>query len=297
MILLDGAVATELERRGMPMSAPWWTTRALLTSRGRALLRAVHRSYAAAGAGIVTAATFRCNLRALRRAGLDERQAARMTELAVDLAREAGDVLVAGSMAPVEDCYRPDLVPSDAELRAEHRWMAARLAGAGADLALVETVNTVREARIAVEEATAAGLVAWAAFVCGPGAVLLSGEPVERAAAAAARAGAAAVLVNCTSLRAARDCLARLAASGPATIGVMPNLERRNGTPPTPGAFAALMADWRDRYGLTVLGGCCGTTPAHIGALHRTAHLPARDRTEHAHDGVAAGPRAVHDRS
>ncbi|MGV9308782.1 homocysteine S-methyltransferase family protein [Nonomuraea sp. NPDC003727] len=291
MILLDGAVATELERRGLPMAAPWWTTRALLTEHGRELLRAVHRRYLEAGARVLTANTFRCNLRALRRAELDERQAGRMVRLAVDLARSArdghDDVVVAGSMAPVEDCYRPDLVPADAELRAEHRWMAGRLAAAGIGLALIETVNTVREARIAVEEAREAGLTAWVSFVCGPSATLLSGEPVARAAAAVYRAGAAAVLVNCTSLDVARGCVAELAGLGAGDIGVMPNLEPRNGPPVPPERFAALMSGWRRRYGLTLLGGCCGTTPAHITALNGW---------EDAHDGLAAGPRAVHDR-
>ena len=65
MLLLDGATATELQRRGLPVRPPWWTTAALLSGRGRALLRAVHSDYVRAGAALVTANTFRCNLRAL----------------------------------------------------------------------------------------------------------------------------------------------------------------------------------------------------------------------------------------
>ena len=68
--------------------------------------------------------------------------------------REAGrDLLVFASQTTLEDCYRPDLVPDDDTLRREHAATAAALAAAGADALLLETFNTVREARIAVEAA------------------------------------------------------------------------------------------------------------------------------------------------
>ena len=56
------------------------------------------------------------------------------------------EIFVAGSMSPLEDCYSPELVPSDGELWIEHAEMARDLAGAGCDLLLVETMNTIREA-------------------------------------------------------------------------------------------------------------------------------------------------------
>lgn len=280
-VRLDGAVATELERHGVPVTAPWWTSRALLTEEKRRVLRSVHAGYVAAGAQLITANTFRCNQRALRDAGVDRAGYAWMVHAAVAVARatldEAGGngTRIAGSMAPVEDCYRPDLVPSDEELRAEHRWLATEMLRAGVDLVLIETMNTVREASIALEQVVAAGGRAWVSFVCTDGARLLSGEPVADAARAVEAGGAEAVLVNCTQLATTEECLRRLADVCRGPIGAYPNVEHRppdpgDGPPPAavgPEEFADTLGRWHDELGAALLGGCCGTGPAHIAAL------------------------------
>lgn len=294
---LDGATATELQRAGMSVDGPWWTNRAMNTEADRTRLRGIHQGYLGAGAQVITANTFRCNLRALSRLGLFDAGLAWMVHAAVGVAQsavravqdgraggpqDADRPLVAGSVGPVEDCYRPDLVPPDDELRDEHRWLATELMRVGVDLVLVETMNSEREARIALEEVRRAGARAWVGFVCDADARLLSGEKLADAAAAAERDGAEAVLVNCTApadsetaLRALRD-----ACSGP--IGVYPNIEDRGGIPRSahvdrhvpaamgPEEFADLVARWDAEFSLDVVGGCCGTTPDHLAA--------ARDR-------------------
>ena len=279
MLTLDGGVATELERLGIPGESPWWTT--LLSEQKRRVLRAVHTEYLASGAQIVTANTFRCNTRALQDAGLDKAGYAWMVHAAVGVAMAArndgggGPTLVAGSMAPVEDCYRPDLVPSDEELRAEHGWLATEMMRTGVDLVLIETMNTEREARIALEQVQAAGLRAWVSFVCSDGARLLSGEPLADAARAVESDGAEAVLVNCTPLARTEECLRVLGDVCEGPIGAYPNIERRspsdNGGPLpvaiSPEEFAATLGRWHDELGAGLLGGCCGTRPAHIAAL------------------------------
>src|SRR5271165_6646778 len=63
-IRLDGGLATELEKAGVSVTAPWWTTSALLTEQRRRALRCVHAAYLEAGAQVITANTFRCNIRA-----------------------------------------------------------------------------------------------------------------------------------------------------------------------------------------------------------------------------------------
>ncbi|MBW4722027.1 homocysteine S-methyltransferase family protein [Saccharothrix obliqua] len=292
LTLLDGAVATELQRRGVPVAAPWWTTRAVLNGRNRDVLRAVHEEYATAGARVITANTFRCNLRALARNGLADAGLAWMVHAAVGVAEAARDsaggrVRVAGSVAPVEDCYRPDLVPPDDELRAEHRWLVVELLRAGVDLVLVETMNTVREARIAVGEAVAAGAPTWVSFACGPGARLLSGEPLAGAARAAEAAGASAVLVNCTRPEHVEACLVALGDACAGPFGAYPNVEDRAGLPERghvdrhvpadvgPAEFGSLVARWHADLGASLLGGCCGTTPEHIAAARAATAVPA----------------------
>ncbi|MCC6553059.1 MAG: homocysteine S-methyltransferase family protein, partial [Polyangiaceae bacterium] len=174
IVILDGPMGTELAARGVATPPPLWSAAALVDDgggdhpRGQDVVRAIHRDYARAGARVHTASTFRTRR---RQAGARWEE---LTARAVALAREAagpGD-LVAGSLAPIEDCYRPDRSPADP--RPEHREMARALAAAGVDLILCETFPHVGEALVAVEEAVATGVPAWVSLTAGPAADLLS---------------------------------------------------------------------------------------------------------------------------
>lgn len=281
VVWLDGGIATELQRGGLRLGEPWWTTLALNSEARRRILREVHERYVAAGAQVITANTARCNLRTLQRIGLDGAGLAWMVHAAVGVATSArgtGTAQVAGSMAPVEDRYRPDLVPSDEELRHEHRWLATELMRSGVDLILIETMNSSREALIALEEVRAVGGRPWVSFVCDDEARLLSGERLCTAARLAEREGALAVLVNCTTLDSTEIALRELREAYSAAIGAYPNVEDRGDLPArthtedfvrpavSPDEFADRVASWREEYAVDVLGGCCGTTPDHIAA-------------------------------
>jgi S-methylmethionine-dependent homocysteine/selenocysteine methylase len=285
-LVLDGATGTELERAGLATGLPLWSTHALLEAP-ECLLQ-IHAAQLEAGAELITANTFRTQRRTLARAGLHESDA-RLTRLAVELARLASidhrtdhridrrcDALrpswVAGSLPPLEDCYRPDLVPSESELAVEHGRQADLLGEAGVDLILVETMNSVREARAASRAASRTGLPFAVSFVAWDGARLLSGEPLAEAAAEVRDLGAAAVGVNCLPIANLDACRRALADLGTVLL-VSPNLGQpeprtgfaRDGST-DPQAFANAFGDWLARPSV-IVGGCCGTTPAHIAAL------------------------------
>lgn len=246
------------------------------------MIRQIHADYAAAGCEALTANTFRTQRRALLAAGLDDR-AAELTSRAVALAREAagaaGDApFVFGSAPPLEDCYRPDLVPDALALDREHAEHARNLAEVGVDAVLVETMNTSREALIATRAVVAEKLPALVSFVCWEGATLLSGESLADAAAAARDAGADALLVNCLPPSNVAPCLEVLAATGLA-FGAYANLGEPDDEAGfarsedcTPESFAAHARGWL-AAGAHLIGGCCGTTPGHLRALR--ACLPA----------------------
>jgi S-methylmethionine-dependent homocysteine/selenocysteine methylase len=281
VLVLDGATGTELERRGVRTTLPLWSALALLEAPGA--VEAIHRDYVEAGAEALTANTFRTHARSLAHAGLAER-AGELCAAAVALARAAAAsaaadrrVFVLGSAAPLEDCYRPDLVPGPRELEAEHALHAGHLARAGVDAILVETMNTVREAKAALAAALGAGRPALVSFVCGAGARLLSGETLASAVEAVAPLAPLAVLVNCLPPRAVDACLPVLAASG-LPFGAYANLGRpgdeggfTRSDDCLPEEFAAFGARWIER-GARAVGGCCGTTPAHLRALAAAAH-------------------------
>jgi S-methylmethionine-dependent homocysteine/selenocysteine methylase len=240
---------------------------ALLSESGIAALRAVHGEYVRAGAQVVTANTFRTNP---RQAG--ERWA-ELTGLAVRIAKESG-ALVAGSLAPVADCYRPGLRPRPDAARREHGELARALAGAGCDLLLVETVAAADEGIAAVEAAVATGLPVWVAAMAMADGRMRSGDDLGAFFRAARAAGASAALINCVPVQGVDVGLQSAAGSGLpfGAYAHMGEVDEEAGWPSTPGLspdeYAARAAAWL-RRGATIVGGCCGTTPAHIAALAR----------------------------
>lgn len=280
-LLLDGATGTELERRGQPCPLPLWSSRALLVCPD--LVEEIHSDYAQAGAEIITANSFRTQRRTLERGvseypGLGDR-AAELTALAIDLARAGAQRgksarWVAGSAAPLEDCYRPDLVPDEEALLTEHTLHAAHLAEAGADLILVESMNCIREAVAACEAAKRTQLPFWVSFITAGSGLLLSGEALTEAVAAVGDFAPLGIGINCMPPSATRVDLSPLRQSGLA-FGLHANLGEPGAHPAdpraedyTPEEFAECAARWEEQ-GATWIGGCCGTTPAHTAALAR----------------------------
>ncbi len=271
-LLLDAALGTELSRRGAPSAPPLWSARAVLERPD--LVLAVHRENVEAGADVLTAATFRTQPRLLGAAARDA------TRRAVALAREASamrpGILVAGSVAPVEDCWRPDLVPADAELARLHALHAEALAGSGVDLLLLETFGTAREWLAAARAAAETGLPVVACATTRADGALLTGEPL----AAAARAlldlpvPPAALGVSCVPARRLGGSLALLAAAAPGLpLAAYGNtglpLDESAGLfaePIPPEEYAEKARGWV-ALGARLVGGCCGTRAAHVAAL------------------------------
>lgn len=275
-LLLDGATGTELGRRGIPTGPPLWSCSALIDAPDE--VEEVHREHADAGADLIVAHTFRCGPRALAKAGIEGR-GQELVSCAVSLARKTGRI-VATSVAPVEDCYQPEAVPSNDELVSEHGRLADWIAEAQPDLVWIETMNTAREAGIAAQAATERGLPFAANFVLSEEGTLLSGEPIKAGIEAVCSADAPprAIGINCIPPKGATRALPRLLAL---TAGVFPvavyahvgNLTPIPGWSYTQSLTAAEYAEAAVRWidmGARVVGGCCGTTAEHVAAMRAT---------------------------
>jgi S-methylmethionine-dependent homocysteine/selenocysteine methylase len=290
-LVLDAAMGSDLDRRGLPTTLPLWSAVGLLERPD--LVRQIHLENLLAGADVITTDTFRTTARTLRHAGIDPVRAAELDALAVQLAidarTEAGrpEALIAGSMAPLEDCYRPTFETPPEVALTEHRAQAGNLAAAGVDLIMVETMPTAAEAEIALRAAIETGRPATVGFVCalpdrGQPVQLLSGETLHDAVARVSPLAPAAIFVNCAAPPVITAALRELRELTTLPIGAYANVghgdDERGWSPHgaiTGERYAAHAADWI-ALGARVVGGCCGTHPAHTAALRRLVDmLPA----------------------
>jgi len=277
-LILDGATGTELNRRGVDTGLPLWSANALMNDRDAKILQQIHEDYLRAGADIITTNTFRTHRRALAPSANADR-ALELTRRAVDTARAAianvkSDLpkFVAGSVSTLEDCYRPDLVPPDAELRAEHSERIHHLVECDVDLILIETINTIREAVIMARLAIDTGVPVVVSFVCDREGRILSGETLTQAANQLLPLGISAIGVNCGPTPNFAKPLAELEiACGKdfplIAYGNIGYVDEKVGWVNTdsenPKAYCEHAVHWH----VKIVGGCCGTTPEHIRQL------------------------------
>ena len=280
-LILDGATGTELNRRGVDTGLPLWSARALMNDRDAGILQDIHEDYLRAGADIISTNTFRTHRRALAPSGNADR-ALELTRRAVELARAAIATVaadkprfVAGSISTLEDCYRPDLVPPDDELRAEHTERIHHLVECGVDVILIETINALREALILAKLAATTGTPAIVSFVCDRGGKILSGETLTKAADQLLPLGISAIGVNCGPTPCLAGPLAELrSACGPdfplIAYGNIGYADESVGWVNTDAEDAGVYCAHASHWPAKIIGGCCGTTPAHIRQLAMT---------------------------
>jgi S-methylmethionine-dependent homocysteine/selenocysteine methylase len=277
-LILDGATGTELNRRGVDTGLPLWSAKALINEHDARILQGIHEDYLRAGADIISTNTFRTHRRALAPSGNADR-ALELTRRAVDIARAAianvaadNPRFVAGSISTLEDCYRPDLVPPDEELRAEHSERIHHLIECGVDFLLIETINTLREALVIAKLAAITGTPAIVSFVCDRGGKILSGETLTEAAGQLLPLGISAIGVNCGPT----PCLAMPLAEIHTACGKdFPLIAYGNigcadenvGWVNTDSENASVYCEQASHWPAKIIGGCCGTTPDHIKQL------------------------------
>jgi len=272
-LLFDGGMGSELTACGIQPSP------AANLSAPDAVL-AIHRAYREAGADVLISHTFSANPLTLAKSG-DADQLSRYVAEACRLAREAlgGEGFLAGDLGPTGEFLEPYGILSPDEMRQAFARTAEALAREGVDLFLVETMTAPDEMRLAAEACRSAAPEL-------PLAVSMSFDPVPdgyrtnmgvtaaEAAKAMDEAGADIIGCNCGSI--APDQMADVVrAFGEVTP--LPILAQSNAGRPelkdgmvhyplSPEEFAADCAGIL-AAGAQLVGGCCGTTPAHIRAL------------------------------
>ena len=277
-LFYDGAVGTMLQQHGLkPGQSP-----DLMNLTHPEIVEAIHRSYVDAGSNLICTNTFGANRRNLSRLGY---QVSDVIFAAVAVAKRAagGRALVALDIGPLGELIAPLGSLSFEDAYDMFREMAIAGAKAGADLVAIETMadlSEMRAALLAVRENTSLPILATMTFERS-GRTYLGTQP-ESFAMVAEGLGASAIGVNCSVGPAALvPIVERIAGATSLPLIAKPNAglpDHETGIYDlTPEAFAAEMLAF-EKSGVRIVGGCCGTNPDFIRALHQTfsGKKPAR---------------------
>jgi homocysteine S-methyltransferase len=276
VVVLDGGLASELERRGHDLASHLWSAQLLADDPDA--IREVHRAYFAAGAHVATSASYQASLDGLAAAGLDARA---MLRRSVALARQARDEHGAGWVAASIGPYGAARADGSeyngryglpvSELRRFHHDRLRILADTEPDVLAVETIPCLAEVEAVLAELGSVGIPAWLSVTCA-GARTRAGEPLVEAFAMARECPSVlAVGVNCCAPADALPAV-RLAVqhSGKPAVCYPNSGEGWDaGARDWTGAAAFSPTDAPDwvAAGARLVGGCCRVGPADIAAL------------------------------
>ena len=287
VLLLDGGFGRELHFRGVEVPQTIWSAGALITVPE--VVQQIHLDYIFAGADVITTNTYGLIRSELSKEGIEEHFAA-LNTLACRLAvkareKSSRDVMIAGSLPPLGGSFRPDLVGPPAELEALYHEQAKLLAP-HVDLLLCETMSTAAEGYAAVKAACRTGKPVWVAWTLHEdrSGNLRSGESIDDAMAALEGLPVDGCLANCCSPESITNVISQMVRSGVRWIGGYANtftaipddwvLDGKKDTDGLlslrsdldPDSYAVHVRHWLVA-GATVVGGCCGTRPAHTAAM------------------------------
>ncbi|QPC83256.1 bifunctional homocysteine S-methyltransferase/methylenetetrahydrofolate reductase [Phototrophicus methaneseepsis] len=281
-LLVDGAMGTMLQQRGnLKISACFDE----LNLTQPELVQGVHMDYLAAGADIIETNTFSANRVKLAEHSLADR-VGDINQAAVAIARRAlqaagreNDAYIAGSIGPLGAGIAPYGSLTEPEARKAFNEQLQALVDAGVDLLLFETFANDDELLLAVEEAQTIApempIVAHATFT--PDSRTYLGRTPARVANALYKAGATVIGVNCGGgpahisemLQAMHNAVPKARLSAMPNAGYPQAMGGRVMYPAQAEYFGDAALTLRAQ-GAVIVGGCCGTTPAHISAM-RTA--------------------------
>lgn len=291
LLVLDGGLATELERRGQDVSGTLWSAHVLQTAPEA--VEQLHYDYFAAGARCAISASYQASYEGFAAHGLGADETTTLLRRSVELARSARarylrdhpadgrKLYVAASVGPYGAIshdgaeYRGDYGLSVEQLVAFHARRFGVLATAGADFLACETIPALDEARALVTLlAQYPDALAWMSFTSPDGVLTSHGELLTECARLVDRVpNVIAVGVNCVRPEVVSEAIHALRAGTDKAIVVYPNSgEQWDGQTRSwrgswdHGSLAALATQWVNA-GARMIGGCCRIGPPEIAAL------------------------------
>ncbi|MED5313708.1 MAG: betaine--homocysteine S-methyltransferase [Pseudomonadota bacterium] len=272
-VIADGATGTNYFKLGLETGYPpeLWNIERPDDVAG------LHSAFIESGSQLVLTNSFGGTHHRLRLHGAQDRvtelnlAAARLARMAADAAK--AHVMVAGSIGPTGELFAPMGALDYADARAAFTEQALALAEGGADMLWVETMSSLEEVRAAIDAAKTTGLPVAACMTFDTAARSMMGVMPAEFAGKAAEYGADLVGANCgigpaELLHSVRGMLpvVDIPVIAKGNCGIPAYVDggiHYHGTPELMADYACFARD----AGITVIGGCCGTTPDHIAAM------------------------------
>ena len=300
-LVVYGALATELERRGCDLKDDLWSARILLEQPEK--IKQVHYDYFEAGADCAITASYQATIEGFSKRGLNEQEAIALIQKSVKLAVEARDEFwadesnrggrskpfVAASVGPYGaflangEEYRGNYGLTEEELRDFHRPRMKALIEAGADMLACETIPCLIEAQALVNLLDELkSIEAWISFSCRDEAHVNEGQKLEDCVRLVESSPfVAAVGVNCTSPKYIRSLIQEAKKATHKPVIVYPNSGESYDASkndwdghPVYESFGEEARGWFDA-GARLIGGCCRTTPEDIQVIAGWARQPS----------------------
>ena len=277
--ILDGAMGSELIKRGISLPNHIWSAEA--NTRHPKLVQKIHRQYVDAGADYIITNTFRTTPRAYQKTGLNRNKACQMAEKsfiqAIEHAKNAADssTKILGSIAPLEDCYKPELFPGRDAALSEFAQMGHWMEETEVDILILETMNSMEETEAGLCALKNIDLPIWVSFVLKDESHLLSGDRLVDALNMLNSFQIKVVLLNCGPIVRTKKAVNNIVDNWDDIWGISPNLGIGEPSPDgciieyePMGKYLSLVK-YALNVGALVVGGCCGSSPEHIAEIKK----------------------------
>ena len=274
-LILDGALGTELMRRGLKLPLPLSSAEANITHQKDVI--SIHKDYVKAGADIITTNTFRSTTWTYRRAGFSNKRATERAKSslmkAVESAYQSNPSIIAGSITSIEDCYQPSLFPGKSVAEDSIGETLSWFKEAGVKIILFETMSHLEEIKIAVRMA-ADFKTKWLSLILNNDKKLLSGHSLDDVFKFS-KSEVDCLLMNCNSFEKTNVSLSDFLNQWGSDWGVYPNLGI---TEPEPdGTMDIKISDKLFSENINnyikktpfIIGSCCGSSPIHTAMIKK----------------------------
>ena len=277
-IIMDGAMGSELIKRGAILPQHIWSAHANIEHPN--LVKTIHQEYIDSGAKIIIANTFRATPRSYIKTGLSMdlaiQKAYSSLNKAIQLAKQAAkdNTIILGSIAPLEDCYKPELFPGEKIAEAEFKVIIKWLFDAKVDGIILETMNNLAETTTVLNILSDYHMPTYVSYYLKTAKQLPSHESLSAAISLLKNYEISALLFNCSPIATMNKVIDNMIKDYDGAWGVYPNLGEGQPSPngkinviSSNKAFLKFINKSINR-GAKIIGACCGSSPRHIKLLN-----------------------------